>query len=140
MIRILILLMALNAIFPAAGIASICASNKTESLISSTNSLFDASVIADTHHHQNRSVSTQKNCDHPGMSGSCDMERMGNMAETTHTADCDSSCCTSCLGISAILDHTHNVSVSHTLSMIPVSGYVTFHTRFISPELRPPLA
>lgn len=133
MIRILILLVTLNAIFPAAGIASICAPNKTESLMSTTNNVSDT-------HHQNTSVSTQKHCNHPGMSGSCDMEGMDNIAETTQTYDCDSSCCTSCLGISAILDYTHNVSVSHSLSMIPIPGYITFHTRFISPELRPPLA
>lgn len=126
MIRILILLITLNAIFPVAGSASVCASNMSE-----------ASAAIDGEHdslhsqHESASTSSQSHCNHPDMS--CNDH---DMASAMH---CDSGCCVSCLGVSATLPTSLPDLLSPITSIKPVSGYINFYTRSISPELQPPL-
>jgi hypothetical protein len=126
MTRILILLFALNAIFPSMGIASVCASNTMPEI-----SVTDSAIPSPAHifkHDQGDSHPSAMHCADADMS--CNNQDM---------QDCDSGCCVSCLVISAALTSSSAENLTLLHSVKPVSNYSVFHTRSISPELRPPL-
>lgn len=137
MIRILILLITLNAIFPVAGFASMCASNMSNASMSemkNTSDNLNHQVTHDTlqSQHETAITSSQMHCDDPSMAcyeSDMDMTAM----------DCDSGCCVSCVGASAALTTPTIQLLSPTVSTKPVSGYINYYTRSISPELQPPL-
>jgi len=135
MIRILILLITLNAIFPVAGIASVCASDRSSTVSMKMHSVANASVTQTQESPQGNlqetiALSDQSHCNDPQMS--CNDQTMNSM-------NCDSGCCVSCLGVSAAMTTASTVLLSPTVSIKPVSGYINFYTRSISPELQPPL-
>ena len=119
MIRILILLLTLNALFPTAGFSCVCASKMSSALsISDMQALMEKSTTTDA----DTAVPTSTmNCDH------------------SMNMTCDSECCASCLGVFAVLTSPLTLLPILTISTKPVSGYINFHTRNISPELQPPL-
>ncbi len=126
MIRILILFLTLNAIFPSAVLASICVCDKSEM---HSSQLHESATKAPQHH-----------CHHPGMMA-VDSSAKSTSEQTIdmQAMNCDAACCDNCLGVSAMLTSLPFISFSHPLSMKPVSGKTNFYTHIISPELRPPL-
>ncbi len=145
MIRLLIVLITLNAIFPIAGIASVCASNTSKVSTISSSSMTASTTSTDKADHdamqagtapENTASSTMKmHCNDPDMA--CyDSDKDGFM----QSMDCDSSCCNNCLGVTAAITMTPSQTLPYTPSIKPVSTYLTFYTRSISPELQPPLA
>jgi hypothetical protein len=126
MIRILILLVTLNALFPTAGLACVSKTSANMSTVSITTSIGEAQGLTadNASHHPSAtiSVSSQMHCDDP-------MQVM----------DCDSGCCANCVSISIALTPSSSVLLSPMLASKPVSSSVNFYTRHTSPELQPPL-
>jgi len=133
MIRILILLMALNTIFAPVSFASVCASDMSKSHneeFRSASQQSTLSVSSSTQHflNDNAMVMSQVHCDH-----------CNNMSDSMQAMDCDTECSISCLSISVALPSALSAVFSQPDFSKPVSGYVNFYTRSISPELQPPL-
>lgn len=134
MIRILILLMALNTIFAPVSFASVCASDMSKSHneeFRSATLQSSINVSSPTQHFLNDNAMdmSQAHCDH------CD-----NMSGSMQATDCGAECSISCLSISVALPGAIISAVfSQPDFSKPVSGYINFYTRSISPELQPPL-
>lgn len=127
MIRILILLIALNTAFPLAGFASVCASNM--SMVSSDINVSSLSDHQDSQQ-ENMVTTSQMHCHDPSMS--CNDQDMDAM-------NCDSGCCVSCYSTSMTMLTAFPILQLSSVSNKPASGYINFYTRSISPELQPPL-
>ncbi len=127
MIRILILFLTLNAIFPSAVLASICVCDKSNM---HSSEMQDAMEKNSQHH-----------CNHPGMMTVDSSIAMSASEQTIdmQAMNCDAACCDNCLGTSAMLTSLPYITFSHPLSMKPASGKTNLYTHIISPELRPPL-
>jgi len=124
MIRLLILLMALNALFTPVNIASACAPDNARSSQSEQSSYVDMSVD-----HQMSADQAVMHCEN------CNAMSPEDMANMT----CDSACGVSCLvSPVAMTSATFVISVAYRFPQ-PVSGFINYYTRSISPELRPPL-
>lgn len=132
MARILILLMALNALFPVGGFASICATDMSKH---PTTTMQNSGENISHSQHKNISPSSQSHCDQPGMS--CHMD--STKSSLMQSMDCDANCCNSCMGTSVVLTSLSHFSVAHPLSLKPVSGYTNFYRHTTQPELPPPL-
>lgn len=128
MIRILILLMALNSIFTPLSIASVCASDST---LLSVNQTPAQQVQAETLQVDGvMQHMSQIHCDH------C---KMNDMNGSMQSMDCGSDCSLSCLSITLALTPSSSLTLLHTGFPRPDSGAFAFYTRSISPELQPPL-
>lgn len=120
MIRLLILLMTLNALFSGVGFACVGASDLSKAQSSTVQVL--------TSETQSSSI-TQQHCTNSTAMDAMQMQVM----------DCDSTCCISCLGMSAVPISLLVDLPSVVLSLQVHSGTIHFYTRSISPELQPPL-
>lgn len=125
MIRILIILMALNTIFAPVSFASACASDMSKL---HSEEFRSTTLQSTTEVFSNASVASQAHCDH------CD-----NMSDSMQAMDCDTECSVSCLSISVALTNSLSAILSQADFSKPLSGYINFYTRSISPELHPPL-
>ena len=150
MTRLLILLIAFNAIFPASGFASVCASAMThvsENIVIESHNinhdekydLVKTTAITTAIQQQPNSaesgltMNAQEHCSDPTMS-------CHHKTTSLDTMDCSSGCCANCLGASfAVLTSLAYTPFSHYLPTKPASGDTNFYTHIISPELRPPL-
>jgi len=134
MIRILILLMALNSIFTPLSMASVCASDLSDSsllTVNQTNQPPAQQVQTETLQVDGvMQHMSQTHCDH------CNVDDMNGSMQSI---DCASDCSLSCLSITLALTPSPSLALSQTGFPKPVSGAFAFYTRSISPELQPPL-
>jgi len=133
MIRILVLLMALNALFTPVSFAAACASNMGQSSVLSSN------LTSSTH-----SVTVEQNSiqQHAQMQNHCDNCTTMNHAGMSDMLmmDCDTDCSVSCAVASPVAITATSLSFANVFNFTkPVSGTLSFYTRTISPELQPPL-
>ena len=122
MIRLLILLITLNALSPSTGLACLCASEMKAEWVSNmqyTNNTRENSIatVSPTH------------CNNPSM--------MNAMQE--QTMNCDAECCADCLSISPVLFTSFSTLSLAAISTQPILAYINFHSRSLTPELQPPL-
>lgn len=125
MIRILILLMALNTIFTPVNFASACASDMSKSHLVERQ---DGNQTSSASLNEDASVISHAHCDH------CDDD--GNNMKAM---DCDTECSITCLAVSVALTVSTTTELVQSKFSKPVSGYINFYTRSLSPELHPPL-
>ncbi|HHL18181.1 MAG TPA: hypothetical protein ENJ33_00440, partial [Thiothrix sp.] len=104
MIRILILLLTLNALFPTAGFSCVCASKMSSALsISDMQALMEKSTTTDADADTAAVPTSIMNCDH------------------SMNMTCDSECCASCLGVFAVLTSPLSLLPILTISTKPIS-------------------
>ena len=117
MIRLLILLITLNALSPMTGLSCSGAS------ISSKVITFDVQHL--TKKQTSSDMLSQAHCNNPSM---MDSKRA-----------CHSSCCVNCLAVPAMTTTIH-CDLFHTFSPIkPIAHLAFFYTRYFPPESPPPL-
>lgn len=138
MTRLLILLFTLNTIFPATGYAAVCTCHSPALLATST----PAHITQQNKHSQvepeTASHASMPCCHHP--SKACHDSTTDSASDSMHKKHCTSGCCANCLGTSVtIVASTLTSILPYIASVAPVSGYSTFNSRTISPELHPPL-
>lgn len=119
MIRLLILLITLNALSPMTGLVCSGASIPSKVITFDVQNLTKKQIPSDR--------LSQVHCNNP------------SMMVTDSKIDCNSSCCISCTVLSTMLTNARCDSFHSFPSVKPITHLTFFHTRYSPPESPPPI-
>ena len=130
-IRFFIFLLTLNALSPITGFACV-----------STNvSTMPKAMISDVQDVQR--ITHEQSVSPVSMTSTASQVHCNNssMMDTRIDKACDSACCVNCIAVSTLLitSPADIALLAAASSLKPISGTTTFYTRYLSPELQPPL-